>query len=147
MKKIIAILMVLGVALLSKADVSLTVTNSYPANSLLVGWSADMGVPLDLQEIYVNESYTFTVPTGGYLYAFDPEIETEGHWLVPTEIITDYWAVINDPAFAPTFGPYPVPEPTAISLFMLGFGTTFGTGMMANGARWLRNVVVGSSNE
>lgn len=47
----------------------------------------------------------------------------------------------------PTFTPTSIPEPTAISLFMLGFGTTFGTGMMANGARWLRNVVVGSSNE
>lgn len=47
----------------------------------------------------------------------------------------------------PTFTPTSVPEPTAVSLFMLGFATTFGTGMMANGARWVRNVVIGSSNE
>jgi len=145
--KILLTLAIFGCYICVKADVSLTVTNAYPANSLLIGWSPDMGVPLDLQEIYSTENYTFTVPEGGYLYSFDPETEAEGSWLVPSEITGNYWAVFTDPNYAPEFGPYPAPEPTAISIFMLGFATTFGTGMMANGARWLRNVVVGSSNE
>jgi len=41
--------------------------------------------------------------------------------------------------------PLIVPEPQPFVIFMLGFGLVFGTGMLATGARWIRQVIIGET--
>jgi len=41
--------------------------------------------------------------------------------------------------------PIIIPEPEPFALFMIGFALVFGSGMMATGARWVRQLVVGET--
>lgn len=99
----------------------------------------------ELLNIPYGEAAWMVVDPSTYLVANETSGTGELTFYTPAD--NGDYTVNWDFSDPPNWVPLSVPEPSAISLFMLGFGTTFGTGMMANGARWLRNVVIGSSNE
>jgi len=144
MKKIIQILALAMVGIAANAD-SITFTNStgYNINWWLV---PTMDSPEDETRLVTAGAYAVTNnTTGWFLYAAD----TEGSeaWLPLPSSSGDYIANLVNISSDPVWTPAPIPEPTAFAIFMLGFGLTFATGMIANAAHWVKRIVVGSSNE
>jgi len=144
MKKYLAILCAaLFVAQANAGVIWFTNANPYEAEAMSIyttGSSVDL-----LLDIPFGEAGMLVFSPSTYLQATESSGTGEMTFYLPS---TDGDYTCNfDFSDPPVFVPVSVPEPTATSLFMLGFATTFGTGMMANGARWFRNVVIGSSNE
>jgi len=141
------------------------VTNSAPqwfTNNLSLGTST-------LVEIHPNEDGTVVLinTAGGvdgnwnpttppsitdwfvdYYEPSGPSTETFG-FTMPSDVDTVSYtfdlSAIQFSSGASGIVPLSVPEPSAFAVFMVGFGLVFATGMLATGARWVRQLIVGNT--
>jgi len=84
---------------------------------------------------------------GGYTFDLGNALYTSQlteSWFLPPQDGGDYTVNFTDETIA-NFTPFVVPEPSAFAIFMIGFALVFSSGMLATGARWVRQLIVGET--
>jgi len=146
MKKLLLIVWTLAGALSGYCQGTIYVTNSLLADTLSVAYSPDCenisGAP---ESLTPGQDGAVPWSAGGCLYYQADSLGDPFFGSLPPSP-GDWVASVNTSAEL-SYTPFVVPEPSAFSLFMIGFALTFSTGMLANAAKWVRNLIAGSNNE
>jgi len=139
MKKLLLLLVVVLPTVSNAYQVWFTNSTAVPLTVGRAPLGIEEGTDLTI-ELTAGNYGGFTFDLGNALYTS----QLTESWFLPPQDGQDYTVNFTDETVA-NFVPVAVPEPTAFSLFIVGFCLTFGTGLMATGARWVRQLVVGST--